>query len=101
MPATDATGATLLALAAREPRVAYLSGGTGTLIVDGKPRASGTGADSPLLVRELAYDAGLLQRPNVWQRPWFWIAIAGATAVVSGAIIYVTYEPEIQTMVSF
>ncbi len=104
LPATDATGSSLLSLAANEPRVAYLIGGpqlTGTLIVDGKPRASGTGSDGPRLLRELAYDGGLLQRPKVWQRPWFWIAIAGATAVVSGAIIYVTYEPEIQTMVSF
>ncbi len=104
LPATDLTGATLLALAAREPRVAYVHGGaqlTGTMIVDGKPRATGTGEDGPRLMRELAYDAGLLQRPKTWQRPWFWIAVAGATAVVSGAIIYVTYEPEIQTMVGF
>ncbi|MBA2538198.1 MAG: hypothetical protein H0V17_01060 [Deltaproteobacteria bacterium] len=101
LPATDDTGATLLALAAREPRIAYLHAGRGTLIVDGKLRASGSDTDAPRLMRELAYDGGLLQRPKVWQRPWFWIAVTGITAVAAGAVIYVTYEPEIQTMVTF
>jgi len=103
LAATDATGASLLALATREPRIVYLRGGeqvTGTLIVDGKVRASGSGR-GPQLVRELAYDAGLLARPRTWQRPWFWIAVAGATAIVAGGVVYVTYEPEIQTMVGF
>jgi hypothetical protein len=104
LPATDATGASLLSLAARQSRVAYLHGGrelTGSLIVDGKLRASGTGPDGPQLMRELAYDGGLLQRPKFYQRPWFWIAVTGLTLAASGAIVYVTYEPEKQTMVSF
>jgi hypothetical protein len=41
-------------------------------------RQSPRGA-TPQLVREFAYDAGILQRPRVWQRPWFWIAVTGAT----------------------
>ena len=49
----------------------------------------------------LSQGDGLLQRPKVWQRPWFWIAVAGATAAISGAIIYATYEPDVQTMVGF
>jgi cytochrome b subunit of formate dehydrogenase len=52
-------------------------------------------------VRELAYDAGLLRRPHVWQRPWFWIAVTGVTLALSGAIVYAVYEPDVQTMVSF
>ena len=92
--------AELLALALAEPRIAYLAGTTGVLIVDGTLRATGSGK-SPALLRELAYDGGLLQRPKVWQRPWFWIVVAGATAVVSGAVIYTTYQPEIETMVRF
>ncbi len=100
LPPTDAKGAELLALALAEPRIAYLAGTTGVLIVDGTLRATGSG-ESPALLRELAYDGGLLQRPKVWQRPWFWIVVAGATAVVSGAVIYTTYQPEIETMVRF
>jgi len=104
-PADD-VGANLLALAAHEPRIAYLHVGdalTGTLIVDGDPRARGAdGRDAaPHLIRELAYDGGLLQRPRVWQRPWFWIALAGGALAVSGAIVYLTYQPEIRTMVEF
>ena len=100
LPATDAKGAELIALALAEPRIAYLEGTTGVLIVGGKLRATGSG-QSPTLLRELAYDGGLLQRPKAWQRPWFWIVVAGATALVSGAVIYATYQPEIPTMVIF
>ncbi|MEO8702272.1 MAG: PEGA domain-containing protein [Kofleriaceae bacterium] len=104
-PATDAIGAALIArLASGQPRVAYLHAGsqlTGTLIVDGTVRAASTGTAAPALMRELAYDAGLLQRPRIWQRPWFWIAVAGAALAASGAIVLVTYEPEPQTMVHF
>jgi hypothetical protein len=107
LPATDDVGAALIArVASGQPRVAYLHLGpqlTGTMIVDGKARASGNrprGA-TPQLVRELAYDAGILQRPRVWQRPWFWIAVTGATLAVSGAVVYFTYEPEVRTMVGF
>jgi len=104
MPATDTVGAALIALAAAQPRVAYVHAGaqlTGTMIVDGKARASSSARTAGPLVRELAYDANILQRPRVWQRPWFWIAVAGATLAVSGAIVYVIYEPEVQTMVGF
>ncbi len=96
LPATDAKGAQLLGLAVAEPRLVVLTDTTGTLIVDGTLRATGTRD-----IRELAYDGGLLQRPKLWQRPWFWIVVAGATAVVSGAVIYATYQPEIETMVTF
>lgn len=103
LPPTDPTGIALLGLATRQPRLAYLQAGkqlAGLLIVDGAQRATGTRerGGGTMLVRELAYDGGLLQRPRIWQRPWFWIAVAGATLAVSGAIIYVTYEPEVRTV---
>jgi hypothetical protein len=105
LPATDDVGASLLAIAAHEPRIAYVHAGRsllGTMIVDGKPLARATDdRDASRLVRELAYDARILQRPKVWQRPWFWIAVAGGALAVSGAIVYVTYEPEVKTTVGF
>nr|HEX4313545.1 PEGA domain-containing protein [Kofleriaceae bacterium] len=103
-PAADATGATLLARFASAPRVVYLHGDArvaGELVVDGKLVASidrerGDTADA---VRELAYDGGVLHRPAVWQRPWFWIAVAGVAVVAAGTIVAVTYTPSIRTSV--
>jgi hypothetical protein len=35
----------------------------------------------------------------VWQRPWFWIAVAGVAVVAAGTIVAVTYTPSIRTSV--
>jgi hypothetical protein len=57
--------------------------------------------DATGAIRELAYDGGVLHRPSVFQRPWFWIAAAGAAIVIAGAIVAVTYKPEPVTGLSF
>ena len=104
MPANDAIGAKLLAQLSGQPRIAYVNGGAklaGTMIVDGDPRASGTDDAAPELVRELAYDAGLLKRPAIYQRPSFWIATSAIVAAVAGVIIYTVYEPDVSTKVGF
>ncbi len=105
-PATDAIGARLIGRFALEPRVAVLVGGPrveGALIIDGRVVARNdapTGAAGPLL-RELAYDARILRRPPVWERPWFWIAVGVGAFVVAGALVAVTYEPPVHTVVGF
>jgi len=101
-PATDVIGAALLGRLAKESRVALVHGDkqlTGALVVDGKLVASARGerGEGPEIVRELAYDGGLLRRPSIWQRPWFWIATTTAVAVVAGVVIAVTYEPDKHT----
>ena len=106
MPPTDATGVALLSRIALVPRVAFVHGGsqlTGALVVDGELRARGERprGESQQLVRELAYDAGLLPRPALWRRPAFWIATSAATLIVSAVVIAVIYQPEVQTMVHF
>lgn len=102
LPGTDAVGVALIAKLAGDQRIAVLRGGTqleGAIIVDGALRAQAVRdrGQGPALVRELAYDGGVLQRPTVWQRPWFWIAVSGAAVAVAGAIVWATYEPDIQT----
>ncbi len=102
LPGTDTVGVALIAKLAGDQRIAVLRGGgrlEGSIIVDGALRAQAVRdrGQGPALVRELAYDGGVLQRPAVWQRPWFWIAVSGAAVVVAGAIVWATYEPEIQT----
>jgi hypothetical protein len=106
LPATDATGVSLLARLAGQPNVAIVHADKrlhGALIVDGVLRAHADRDrdDAPALMRELAYDAHVLQRPRVWQRPWFWIAVTGATLAVSGAVVYFTYTPDTRTKVGF
>ncbi len=103
---TDPTGIALIARLARSPRVVLLPGGDrveGALCVDGA--LAGAGArrrgDAPALVRDLAHDAQVLRRPPLWARPWFWIAASGATLLVAGAAVAVTYEPEVRTRVGF
>jgi hypothetical protein len=105
LPPADVTGAALLG-ALGGTRVAHLHGESrvsGSLVVDGKLVATATRdrGDSSALVRELAYDGGVLPRPAVWQRPWFWIAASGAVALVAGTIIAVTYQRPIDTSLSF
>ncbi len=102
LPGTDAVGVSLIAKLAVEQRIAVLRGGSrleGSIIVDGALRAQAVRdrGEGPPLVRELAYDGGVLQRPAVWQRPWFWIAASGAAVVIAGAIVWATYEPETRT----
>ena len=101
LPAADATGAALLGQLASAPRVAYLHGDAqlaGALVVDGKLVATVTRArgDASGALRELAYDGGVLHRPSVWQRPWFWIAVSGAVVLAAGAIVAVTYTPHVR-----
>lgn len=102
LPRVDATGAALIARFGAEPRVVVLHGRApleGALIVDGVVRAQGARRDgnAARLVRDLAYDGGVLKRPAVWQRPWFWIALTGAVAVVGGVTVWAVYEPPIHT----
>jgi len=107
LPATDAIGVALLAKIALVPRVALVHGGgsqlTGALVVDGVLRARGERprGESPQLLRELAFDAGLLPRPPLWRRPAFWIATSAATLIVSAVVVAAIYEPEVKTMVHF
>jgi len=72
------------------------------MVVSGALAATGAArrGEAPALVRELAYDARVLRRPPLWARPWFWIAATGATLLVGGAAVAVTYEPEVRTRVS-
>ncbi len=100
--AADSTGARLLAAVAQKPRVVYLHAGTtiaGTMIVDGTPAATGVRArgEAGLLIRELAYDAGVLRRPSVWQRSTFWIAASGVVLVAAIVTVALVYEPDRQT----
>ena len=106
LPATDAVGVALLAKLATGSRIAYVHGDeavSAALVVDGKLVASTTRGhgDASGAIRELAYDGGVLHRPSVFQRPWFWIATAGAAIVIAGAIVAVTYQPDIKTVASF
>ena len=94
---TDAIGARLIARLG-ERRVAVLAGEptgkrTGALIIDGAIAATATASDDANLVRELAYDADLLHRPTVWQRPWFWIAVSGIALGVAAGVTALTYQP--------
>jgi hypothetical protein len=102
LPSTDAIGARLIAQLGGERRIAVLHLGdplTGVMIVDGALAARTTAprGDDAGLVRELAYDAGVLHRPAVWQRPWFWIAVAGVAIGVATAIAVLTYQPSMHT----
>lgn len=105
-PAADPVGAHLIQQFAGEPRVLVLSDGpriTGEVIVDGRMRARG---DAPRgethdLIQNLAYDSGILHRPELYQRPWFWIAIGVGAAVIAGGIVALTYTPPIRTGVGF
>ncbi|HEX4418044.1 MAG TPA: hypothetical protein VH165_09105 [Kofleriaceae bacterium] len=105
LPATDAVGAKLIAQLGGERRIALIDGArtggalTGALILDGTLAARATAArgDEAGLLRELAYDAGVLHRPSVWKRPWFWIAVSGAAIGAAVAIIAITYQPSVET----
>jgi hypothetical protein len=106
LPATDATGAALVARLAGDRRVAVLHGDTSltaAMVVDGALAASVTRprGDAPTALRELAYDSGVLHRPSIYQRPWFWIAVSGAVVAIAGAIVIVEYQPEIRTKAVF
>ena len=106
LPAADAVGAKLLARIAPQPRIALVYGGrqrlTGTLVIDGTIRARAERHDDPAaLIRELAYDGGVLERPAIWQRPSFWIATSAAVLVIAGAVVYAIYEPDVETEVGF
>jgi hypothetical protein len=106
LPATDATGAALIGSFAGDKRVVFVHGDrelTGALIVSGKVAATRQAprGDTADLVREMAYDARVLPRPAVWQRPWFWIAVSGATLAIAATIIAVTYKPPPDTSVGF
>lgn len=105
LPAADSTGAALIGKFAG-PRVAYVFGDhelSGALAVDGRLAAHDTQArgHGEALVRELAYDGGVLHRPSIVQRPWFWIAVTGAAIVIAGAIVAATYQPPIHTTAGF
>ena len=100
----DSVGAKLIAQLSGQPRVAYLMGGTqiaGTLIVDGEPKATDERDEAVPLVRDLAYNANVLKRPALWQRPTFWIVTSIAVAAVAGAIVYAVYEPEVRSELQF
>lgn len=105
LPPTDHVGATLLARIAGQ-RVAYLQSNpdhnvTGWMILDGKVVATATRdrTETSALLGDLAYDGGVLVRPPVWKRPWFWIAVSSVAVVAAGTIFAVTYEPDIVTKV--
>ena len=101
---TDAIGAKLIAQLTGQPRVAYLHGGkrvSGTMIVGGEIKATDERETTVPLLRELAYDAGIVKRPALWQRPTFWIVTSIAVAAVAGAIVYVVYEPEVESNLRF
>lgn len=104
LPSADAVGARLIAQLGGERRIAVLSPRgadpsnrslVGAMIVDGSLASSATArrGDEGGLVRELAYDAGVLHRPSVWQRPWFWIALSGIAIGAAAAITAITYQP--------
>ena len=100
----DAVGAKLIAQLSGQPRVVYLAGGpqiAGTMIVDGEQKASDERDAAVPLVRDLAYDAGVLKRPALWQQPTFWIVTSIAVAAVAGAIVYAVYEPEVRSDLEF
>ena len=100
LPALDAIGARLIARLG-EPRVAVLTGDpatrSGALIIDGAIAASASAASDATLLRELAYEAGVLHRPTLWQRPWFWIAVSGVALGVAAGIAALTYQPTVVT----
>jgi len=103
-PSTDAIGAALVGKLAKQRRVAYLHGDqrlTGALVVDGKLVATANRPphEGDALVRELAYDGGILHRPALWEKPWFWIGATAATIVIAGAVVWLVYEPDKHTRV--
>jgi hypothetical protein len=105
LPATDAVGVALLAKLGGT-RIAYLHGDrqlTTALVVDGKLVATDTRArgDAIGAVQEVAYDGHVLHRPSVFQRPWFWIATAGAALAIAAAIVAITYKPNPMTEPTF
>ncbi|HEX4454954.1 MAG TPA: PEGA domain-containing protein [Kofleriaceae bacterium] len=106
LPPGDAIGAALVARFVPDRRVAIVRAGSrldGDLVVDGLRVAvhEAPRGDVPDLLRELAYDGGVLRRPAVWQRPWFWIAVSGAAVAIAAAIVAVTYQRPIDTSVGF
>jgi len=106
LPPADVVGARLLGRVGRGPRVAIVHGDTrltGSLVVDGVLVATATGEreGGPALIRELAYDGGILRRPALWQRPWFWIAASSVAVLAAGTIVAITYQPPIRTNPGF
>ncbi|MFT3697912.1 MAG: hypothetical protein QM831_32530 [Kofleriaceae bacterium] len=104
LPPADPTGAALIGKFAGEPRVFVLTAGpriTGEAIVDGRTVAHGDAASANELVTNLAYDSGILHRPELWQRPWFWIAVGVGAVVIAGGIVALTYKPAQRAEVSF
>ena len=103
MPATDAVGAMLLARFTGQSRIVALQGDrrvTAVAISGGEIRARGEGEPVPV-VRELAYDAGFLKRPALWQQPRFWIVTSIAVAIVAGIVVYAVYEPDVESNLRF
>jgi hypothetical protein len=106
LPPTDLVGAALLGRLAGQARIALVHGGdplSGALIVDGVVRASAVRprGQAAALVRDLAYDGHVLERPSLWVRPWFWIAVSGAALALAGGVVYATYQPGVTTAVGF
>ncbi len=106
LPPADLIGAELLAKLAGESRVAYLHPAgeqqvMGWMILDGKVVASANRdrTETSALLGDLAYDGGVLRRPAVWKRPWFWIAVSSVALVAAGSVVALTYEREIVTKV--
>lgn len=106
LPSGDAVGAALVARFVPDRRVAIVRAGShldGELVVDGLRVAvrEAPHGDAPDLLRELAYDGGVLHRPAVWQRPWFWIAVGAAAVAIAATIVAVTYQRPVDTSVGF
>jgi hypothetical protein len=82
---------------------------SGVLAVDGRVaaraerRQEGPASDAAVeLVRDLLVQARLLEpAPGLLERPFFWVAVAGAVAVAAGVTALVLYEPTTKTSLSF
>jgi len=68
--------------------------------IDAAPNAAAD--EAPALLRDLLVRGKLLEpAPSLWQRPVFWVVVAGATVVAAGVTALILYQPPVQTGVHF
>jgi hypothetical protein len=100
----DDVGARLVARAAGDGRVAYVTAGDklrGVFVVDGVvvARAVRSDGNAAGLVRDLALRGKVLPATPLWKQPNFWIATVIVTGIAVAVTTAIVYQPETDTSV--